>query len=141
MQKIICLLIIAALAAGCAPSKPKKSDPVKECEGSNGKDVTIKYGDSYIDVTYKVNVKQDEKIVLKLQPQNNAASGKDYKALDIYLIGETNKDTWINRALNANDGSKQKIICVDDEAVGEYKYIVEVPGVGQIDPRVKVLPK
>jgi hypothetical protein len=140
MYKIIASLLIASLATGCAQSKPSKDNPIKECEGSNGKDVTIKYGDSYIDVTYKVNVKQDEKIVLKLAPQNNAASGKDYKALDIQLIGENKKDEWLNRTLNANDGSKRKIICVDDEAVGEYKYIVKVPGVGQIDPRVQVLP-
>jgi hypothetical protein len=114
---------------------------IKECEGSNGKDVTIKYGDSYIDVTYKVKVKQDEKIVLKLQPQNNSESGVDYKALDIHLIGETSKDSWLSRTLNANEVGAKMVICVDDENVGDYKYIVEVPGVGRIDPRVVVQPK
>jgi hypothetical protein len=92
-------------------------------------------------VTYKVRVKQDEKIVLKLQPQNNAESGTNYNSLDIRLIGEASKDRWLNRTLNANDGSAKKVICVDDEDTGEYKYIVEVPGVGRIDPRVVVQPK
>ena len=135
MYRIIGLLLLATLATGCATAE------FLECPGSNGRDVTIKYGDSYIDVTYKVKVKQDEKIVLVLKPQNNAESGVDYKALDIRLIGETTKDRWLSRTLNDNDGESKKVICVDDQATGDYKYIVEVPGVGRIDPRVVVQPK
>jgi len=135
MYRLLALLAIMTLATGCTKAL------IKECEGSNGQDVTIKYGDSYIDVTYKVSVKQDEKIVLKLHPQNNAESGTDYNSLDIHLIGETSKDQWLNRTLNANEGGAKKVICVDDEDTGDYKYIVEVPGVGRIDPRVVVQPK
>ncbi len=135
MYRILALLAITTLATGCMETS------TKQCTGSNGQDVTIKYGDSYIDVTYKVRVKQDEKIVLKLHPQNNAESGTNYELLDIRLIGEASKDQWLNRTLNAKEGGAKTVICVDDEDTGEYKYIVEVPGVGKIDPRVVVEPK
>jgi hypothetical protein len=135
MYRIIALLLLATLTTGCVQPL------IKECEGSNGKDVTIKYGDSYIDVTYKVKVKQDEKIVLKLMPQNNPESKVDYETLDIHLIGATAKDQWLNRTLSAKEGGAKKVICVGDEKTGDYKYIVEVPGVGRIDPRVVVDPR
>lgn len=134
MIRIILLLLAGMAISGCAPLVPQ----IKECPGANGKDVTIRYGDSRIEVTYKVNVKQDEKVVLKLQPENNAASGTDYDEVEIELKGKTANDNWINRKLKSTDGPNKHIICVDGQDVGLYEYAVIVPGVGTIDPRIEV---
>lgn len=110
------------------------------CTGSNGKDITIRYGDSRIEVTYKVKVnKIDEKIVLKLHPENNAASGVDYKTLPIRLEGKTPGAGWLDLWIADSDPEDKKIICVDNQNVGVYTYSVTVPGVGVIDPRVEVV--
>jgi hypothetical protein len=110
------------------------------CTGSNGKDITIRYGDSRIDVTHKVNVnKADEKIVLKLQPENNPASGKDYKTLQIRIEGKTPDAGWLDRWVAHSDPADKKVFCVNTQNVGVYKYSVTVPGVGEIDPRVEVI--
>jgi len=105
------------------------------------KDVTIIYGDAHINVTYKLRVKQDEVINLRLQPEKNPKSGTDFESLDIDLIGEGENAKWLNRTLNANSSAEQKAIPVHDQEPGEYKYTVRVPGVGVIDPRVTVQPK
>jgi hypothetical protein len=134
MKRIIALLSTGLVLCACAPLVPQ----IKECPGANGKDVTIRYGDSRIEVTYKVNVNQDEKVVLKLHPENNAASGVNYDDLEIELKGKTSQDDWIDRKLKSTDGPNKHIICVDGQAVGEYEYAVIVPGVGTIDPRIDV---
>lgn len=135
MEKITALLIFALPLAACvAPTTD-----IKECPGSSGIDVTITYGDSYVSVTHKVSVKQDEKIVLKLKPEMNAVSGTNYQDLEIELAGKKQKDKWLDRKLRASDSnSKKAVICVDGQVIGEYEYDVIVPGVGNIDPRVDV---
>ncbi len=135
MNKLTSLLVLALPLAACGTT----TTDIKECPGSNGKDVTIKYGDSYVTVTHKVSVKQDEKIVLKLKPEMNAVSGTNYQDLEIELVGKKQKDKWLDRKLRASDAnSKKAVICVDGQDLGEYEYDVIVPGVGKIDPRVDV---
>lgn len=135
--RLFLLAVASVLLAGCA-TFPEVAD-IKECEGSNGHDIKITYGDSKIIVTNKVNVKRDEKLVIKFHPDNNSDEGRDYKNLDIFLIGKESKDGWLNRKVNANDeNNKKAIICVDGQKAGLYSFLVLVPGVGQIDPRVEV---
>ena len=114
MNKLTSLLVFALPLAACEPT----TTDIKECPGSNGKDVTI---------------------VLKLKAETNAVSGTNYQDLEIELIGKKQKDKWLNRKLKASDAnSKKAVICVDGQALGEYEYDVVVPGVGKIDPRVDV---
>lgn len=135
MEKITALLIFTLPLAACVTT----TKDITECPGSNGIDVIIKYGDSYMTVTHMVSVEQDEKIVLKLKPEMNAASGTNYQDLEIELAGKKRKDKWLDRKLRASDSnSKKAVICVDGQAIGEYEYDVIVPGVGNIDPRVDV---
>jgi hypothetical protein len=133
------LLPIAAglLLAGCAQF-PEVTD-ITECAGANGKDVTIEYGDSKIDVTHKVKAKQDEKIVFKLEPDNQSDEGVDYKELEIMVVGKTKDSAWLNRKFKASDSTNKKfVVCIDGRRPGSYYYMVVVPGVGTIDPRVDV---
>jgi len=139
MKRIIFSVTAALLVAGCPATNTPTPVLYKTCPGSNGPDVTIKYGDSYITVTDKVTVKDDGKIVLKLFPQNNPPGSMDYKNLEIELKGKTATDDWLDRKLKSTDANNNKfIICVDGEAEGDYEYDVIVPGVGRIDPRVHV---
>lgn len=133
MGKVISVLATVVFAAGCAPVL------MHDCEDANGVDAHLRYGDSSIQITHKIKVKQEEAIILKLHPQQNPPSGTNYDDLEIKLIGEKFKDKWLNKTLKASDGSSKKIICVMMQKEGEYKYIVKVPGVGEIDPRVEVI--
>lgn len=133
MGKVISVLATIVFAAGCAPKL------TNDCEDANGVDAHLRYGDSSIQITHKIKVKQEEAIILKLHPQQNPPSGTNYDDLEIKLIGEKFKDKWLNKTLKASDGSSKKIICVMMQKEGEYKYIVKVPGVGEIDPRVEVI--
>ena len=133
MGKVISVLATIVFAVGCEPIL------TDDCEDANGVDAHLRYGDSSIQITHKIKVKQEEAIILKLHPQQNPPSGTNYNDLEIKLIGEKFKDKWLNKTLKASDGSSKKIICVMMQKEGEYKYIVKVPGVGEIDPRVDVI--
>jgi hypothetical protein len=141
MRKKLLLLVMAGVVLAGCETFPEVAD-IKECEGSNGHDIKIRYGDSKIEVTNKVTVKQDEKLVIKFQPDNSSDEGRNYGTLDIFLIGKEAKDKWLNRKVNSNDeNNKKAIICIGDQKAGTYSYMVVVPGVGQIDPRVDVQDK
>ncbi len=135
------LLPIAAgiLLAGCAQF-PEVAD-IKECPGAGGNDVKIDYGDSKIDVTHKVRPRQDEKVVFKLNPDNQSDEDVDYDELEIMIVGKTPDSKWLNRKFKASDTNNNKfVVCVDGRNTGTYYYMVIVPGVGTIDPRVDVIP-
>ena len=137
MDKKFLLIFSAALLVGCQ-TYPSMDD-IKECPGANGPDIKIEYGDSKIDVSHKVRVARDGRLVLKMEPDNSSDEGIVYKDLDIYLIGKDPKSKWLNRRLNAGESNTKKaVICVDGREKGTYSYMVVVPGVGEIDPRVEV---
>lgn len=137
MKQTILLLAGSLLLAGCE-TFPEAAD-ILDCPGAEGKDVTIEYGDSKIVVTHKVTAKQDEKVVFKLKPDNQSDEGVDYKDLEILVVGETRDSKWLNRKLKASDSNNKKTtVCIDGRKAGTYYYMVIVPGVGEIDPRVDV---
>jgi hypothetical protein len=99
----------------------------------------IWYGDSKIQVTNKVTAKSDGKLVIKMHPDNSSDEGIDYGTLDITLVGKDSASNWLTRTLNASEqNTKKATICVDGKPVGKYHYMVVVPGVGTIDPRVDI---
>ena len=118
---------------------PDTGVSITECPGAMGPDITISYGDGRIKVTNKVKTTSDGKVVIKMMPANNSDNGVDYKTLDITLIGKNAESAWLTRTLNSTESaSKKATICVDGKPEGEYEYIVVVPGVGMIDPRVEI---
>lgn len=121
-----------------APS-PDTGTTITECPGANGPDLKIWYGDAKIRVTNKVTAKQDGKLVIKMHPDASSDNGVDYKTLNISLIGKDAQSSWLTRTLNSTElASKKAVICVDGQAEGIYEYLVVVPGVGVIDPRVEI---
>ena len=135
MRNLMILAGAVLLTAGCETLGPTNMN----CEGANGPDIHIRYGDSKIDVTHKVKVKPDGRLVLRLHPDAKSDEKVDYKKLDISLVGKDANSQWINTTLNAGDKNSSKaVICVDNREQGTYEYLVTVPGVGTIDPRVDV---
>ena len=81
--------------------------------------------------------------MIRLHPDNKSKSDNnvDYKSLEIELAGKDAASKWINTKLDANDrNSSRAVICVNNKPVGTYSYLVKIPGVGVIDPRVQVIP-
>lgn len=125
------------LLAGCAQF-PEVAD-ITDCPNAGGNDVKIDYGDSKIEVTHKVKAGRKEKVVFKLNPDNQSDEGVDYDELEIMVVGKTPNSKWLNRKFKASDTNNRKFtVCVDDRQKGTYYYMVIVPGVGTIDPRVDV---
>jgi hypothetical protein len=137
MKNPMLLIPAIILSAGCAQF-PEVAD-ITECPNAGGNDVKINYGDSKIEVTHKVRSRRDEKVVFKLNPDNQSDEGVDYDELEIMVIGKTPDSKWLNRKFKASDSNNNKfVVCVDGRDAGSYYYMVVVPGVGTIDPRVDV---
>ena len=152
MKRISLLLIAGLLLTGCETLDgyfevfPDVED-IEECPGASGKPLHIWYGDSTIVVDHKVSVKKKEVIKIILHPDFNSkkmkkedyVSEQDYEELEVVLVGKTSKAQWLNRKLKASDSNNKKFeICIGDRDYGTYRYLVRVPGVGQIDPRIVV---
>jgi hypothetical protein len=135
MNRIIPILAMAIFATGC------ETVSTVDCGDANGVDMQIRYGDSSIEVSHRIKVKRKDAILIKLHPQINAPSGTDYKNMEIEIRGEKRKDRWLNKKITSTDDKKTLRICVkEDQKPGDYKYLVIVPTVGTIDPRVEVEP-
>jgi len=52
-------------------------------------------------------------------------------------------DDWLNMTVKASDfkPGENPHICVNEQPDGVYEYYVKVETVGELDPRVRVLPK
>jgi hypothetical protein len=130
-------LAAAAWLAACAvqPANPM----LTECSAGK-KDVTVRYGDSYLQADAKVNVKPDGALVFHLRPSSSKGpNGLDYSTVTVTIEGKNAKSRWISASGTAAGSDKQLTVCVpDDQAEDTYEYIVGVAGVGELDPRVIV---
>ncbi len=135
MKKMILIIAAASLCACAQPGKFVYKDRPNNCDGKGKVDLFIKYGDSKIDVTPKIEVGQTGEITVMLKPD------KGYENTPVTVEGKTPNDSWLNKAgMTHGDGKKQLLICVKpNQAPGEYKYNVIVEGVGSIDPRAIVI--
>lgn len=148
MKRILLLIGTGLLASGCASYMDgyvadfPDLDEIEECEGGSAHKMDIAYGDSKIVVKNRLKVKQRDVIEIKLNPDTKSDDDNvDYKDLEIRIVGKDGKSKWLNRKLKASDASNKKFrICVGDRDPDTYYYLVHVPGVGIIDPRVDVIP-
>ena len=118
---------------------PADGVDIVECPGSEGPDIRIHYGDAHIKVTNRVSTTSDGKVVIKMFPDHTSDNGVNYETLNISLIGKNAKSAWLTRTVNATESASKKVtICVDGQPEDTYEYLVVVPGVGSIDPRVDI---
>ena len=147
MIRTIAVLAACVLVSGCetTPIDEEVKPDTKRCTQGPVSQVTIKYGDSKIDVTHKVKVHKSNFLKLTLKPENSPHDPDDslekpvdYETLNIYLFGTTPDAKWLDGVYNAGGKNQRSFdICVD-APVGHYKYMVVIPGVGTIDPRVEI---
>ena len=129
------LILVACATPGKFIGKSKNND----CGGQGIVNSVIRYGDSNISVTPVSEVKRKGEIRFVLNPQRQNSNNTDYKEIDVAIEGKTGSDQWLNTHGKFVDKSFL-VICVNqNQASGTYAYMVTVPGVGKIDPRVSVV--
>lgn len=134
MKKTILLIASLSLAACVTPGQYYAGNKENNCDGKGKVDLDVKYGDSKIVVTPKVDISQGGEIIVRLKPD------KGHENTKVIFDGKTAADNWLDKEMTYGDGKKQILICVKQEqAPGEYEYNVEIAGVGEIDPRVIVI--
>jgi len=102
---------------------------------SRSKDVIIRYGDSRIEVTPKLHVgkKKDAAFIVILHPE------RGYEDREVHLFGKDGSN-WPNLKISeASDGRETRVDITDLEE-GEYPYGVKIEGLGEIDPRIVIVP-
>ena len=135
MKKVLLMIATASLCACVQPGKFVQQDKPNKCDGKGKVDLVVKYGDSMIDVTPKIEIGRSGEINVMLKAE------KGYENTPVAFEGKTPNDSWLNKTgMTQGDGKKQVLICVDpNQAPGEYEYNVIVDGVGSIDPRAIVI--
>lgn len=158
MNKNILLAISAVFMVGCATMAAPPRD-FSDCPGNNKKDIRISYGDGFINVKHYSQASRsgDQKIVFDLRPQNlpqsvpkysrnrindaMVGSGRDFANVAIRIKGKTASDAEvIDLHVAANDSDERKIVCLGNMPEGRYRFKVEVPDVGTIDPIIDIIP-
>ena len=148
MIRTIAVLAACVMVSGCEATPidtgvnpgtgPDLVVPPPNCTQGPVSQITIKYGDSKIEVTHKVKVKKSNFLKLTLNPDNSSQEPMDYKTLNVYLFGTTPDAQWLDDVYNAGGQNQKSFDICADAPVGKYKYMVVIPGVGTIDPRVEI---
>ena len=149
MTRTIALLAACALFAACVttpaspdgqagPVGPNGPDDHHECTANSESMVVVNYGDSSIKVTHKIHVKKNKNFKLRLNPANSSADPVNYTTMNVYVFGSTADAQWLNEVYNANGANQKDFTICADAPVGEYKYMVVIPGIGTIDPRIVI---
>jgi hypothetical protein len=146
---MIAVFALPLLLSGCAlEGEHSASYKVKNLDkcGEGGTWVNVRYGDSQLKVKSKIKVQKGSGIEFRLKPDKKQSDPVDYENVKVTISGKTKdengnpitKNNWINVAGNAKDDGTLAV-CADVD-IGDYEYLVEVEGVGTLDPRVNVHP-
>ena len=131
------------MLAGCADGKFIRIDEPNTC-GTTGWTVTaIHYGDSRIVVLPVSEVVKNAEFRFVLVPARESTDTIDYRDVTVKVKGKPPNDTWFDEtAGSASSGDGTIRVCVDGASLepgDEIKYLVEVDGVGVLDPRATVI--
>ena len=139
MIRIIALFLVAALLMGCEGKFIKKNIP-NTCSTTGWTLTTIHYGDSYIGVIAVSEIVDGAEWRFILDPGSNSG-GVDYGDSVVKVRGKSGTDWFDEQQGTANaDGSIK--VCIDSGALVEGDivfYDVEVVGLGELDPRGRVI--
>jgi hypothetical protein len=117
--------------AGCAPSVPLTIG----CPDAKPKTVKISFKkNEEIRVNRPVlNVEQGDVIVCEI---------KGGAGIEVIIEGAESDDEWLDtKGKGSPDGNSYYVCVEDDQDVKDYKYNIEVVGVGTLDPVVRVKTK
>ncbi len=150
MKKIFLLLVLTAALAACTTTgKPKKGLITDSKCGSSTRgrtDASVTYRvDSKFEISMKLkwDAGHDSEFRIKLKPKRGTHSavvtttGKSGTLPD----GSSTPFAWMNKSGTAEKlTDKTLILCIPkDVPIGtEYKFDINIAGIGTIDPRVRV---
>ena len=149
MKKKMIIVGLVLLLAGCVAQnqffdpvgRPEPVGAKMDCPGSSGPDIQVIFGDSKIFVTPHVRVPQEGRLVIRVVPQGSPDKGPDFGERTITLTNKDDPTSWPNTSFKASDKNPESIVvCVKQQPEGSYRYLVDIDGVGQIDPRIDVIP-
>ncbi len=140
MNKAILIVAALVLAAGCGGkggSTTVGGTPTPlACDDKTKKGIKIDFEDSSISAEAKKEFnKNTDSMLLVIDGKGDPA----YEDLKIHVYGEDATGAWLNVWASENDPDSAKTVCLENVPLGEYKYVVHVPGVGTLDPRVEVV--
>lgn len=143
MLRLVTLLFVAGLLAGCPDGRFIKKDLPNTC-GTTGWTLTaIKYGDSHIVVIPVSEVVKDSEFRFVLVPNIEDGDTSDYEGVTVKVRGKPPHDVWFEEAEGkANSGDGTIRVCMDGTTLvadDEVFYVVEIENVGILDPRAKVI--
>ncbi len=124
------LAAISLIVTGCESIRPISHD----CDGQTpGPPITIHFDDSKLFVTPPSKPVKKGKFV-----RVNTINPSSMDSYDVTISSNT---SWLNASGEKSNGTIPMEICVpEDEDTGSFKYQVEVANIGQLDPRVEVIP-
>jgi len=143
--------VIVAQDAVCNQPAPVPPNTTTACDNAGVGIVHLRYGrfgnDPETGITeWRINPPtirmnrgqghNQKKLVIKLK-----VIGDDTSFDDRTVTVSSDNNLWLSGSATASDAKKQIEICIPDACAGngsQYKYEVHIPGLGILDPRVKV---
>jgi len=144
MPRLIAILFVAGLFAGCATDGSFIKDDAPNTCGTTGWTLTtIFYGDSHIVVVPMSEIVKDTELRFLLAPVNESTDIRNFADVTVKVKGKPPHDTWFaEEEGKANLGGGTIRVCVDGTTLvagDEIFYVVEVEDVGVLDPRARVI--
>ena len=123
-------LTALSLSGGCASVAPEGS----ECEGAVLKKINIVYQRHS-----KITVAPPTREVQRGEAIDYRVKGPESRAFKARGTTGPGPYGWLDTTGSGEPGGKSHIVCVDkDRTPGEYEYVIEIEGVGKLDPVVHV---
>jgi len=142
-RKTTTVVAFALLLAGCADGKFIKINEPNTCSTTGWTLTAIHYGDSRIVVIPVSEIVKDTEFRFILMPATETTDTIDYSNVTVTVKGKPPHDAWFEETTGeASSGDGTIRVCVDGPSLApgdEIAYVVEVDGVGVLDPRATVI--
>lgn len=146
MNRATLTILVAAFLCGCADGQFRaKAMTTPDCGQIKGFTASIiHYGDSRIFVIPISKIKAGSEFRFILAPKlRSKTDATDYRQTEVTVHGKRDpEDLWFTPKTGKYSDSPTIVVCVPDPIPGglsQYQYIVEVDGVGMLDPRADII--
>jgi hypothetical protein len=153
MRTTILLITAALLTAGCAANGVPTGNTIAaantSCSGgaSGRTDTKLKYKKDDIEMKWKSHVTDDSEFRIKLKPRTKYRDSlvKIVGVSGTLPNGNPTPHAWLDikgtyNGLKQSTGKAIFVLCVPDVPEGTiYKFDVDIPDIGILDPRVEVV--
>lgn len=110
-----------------------------ECT-AGGTFVNVQYGDSQLKVHPIANVHRGAALEFRLKPNRRRSDAVNYENVQVRIKGAKSPPAeWIDEEGSYTDSDGALVACVPEDVDADtYYYMIEVEGVGTLDPRADV---